>query len=178
MTRTNVVVSISTGGNAVTFSTDDHATDPNANALEYQTLYNLRFEADRAPTAANATVGIFRPGTGTSFTAATQAPGSAVDVPVVAGAGGLQLAVRGANPSARGFELEFALPAADHAALTVRDVTGRRVRELASGPAAAGLTTVTWDGRDELGAPAASGVYFFRLETPNGTRTVKGTLLR
>ena len=47
--------------------------------------------------------------------------------------------------------------------LTVYDVAGRRVRELARGGYPAGPQVVTWDGRDEGGARVARGVYFARL---------------
>ncbi|MFQ5494209.1 MAG: hypothetical protein ACE5EX_02410 [Phycisphaerae bacterium] len=38
------------------------AQDPNTNALRWGTLYNFRFDADTAPQAVSATVGMFRPG--------------------------------------------------------------------------------------------------------------------
>jgi flagellar hook assembly protein FlgD len=45
----------------------------------------------------------------------------------------------------------------------VLDVTGRRVRRLASGLQDAGLREVTWDARDEGGRSVSAGVYFVRL---------------
>ena len=42
----------------------------------------------------------------------------------------------------------------------------------------AGQRTVTWNGRDRAGRNVASGVYFFRLDTPVGTLTRKTVLLR
>jgi len=50
-------------------------------------------------------------------------------------------------------------------------VSGRRVRALATGLMEAGPHEATWDGRDDAGQPAASGLYFARLETPTGTLT-------
>jgi len=41
----------------------------NANALRWGTMYNFRFDANIAPTAGSATVGLFKPGTPTSVTA-------------------------------------------------------------------------------------------------------------
>jgi hypothetical protein len=61
--------------------------------------------------------------------------------------------------------------------LRVFDVSGRLVRTLLNG-FAQGEGAVTWDGRTERGAPAVAGVYFYRLETPEGSRTEKMTLLR
>ncbi len=49
------------------------------------------------------------------------------------------------------------------------DVTGRLVRVLAAeAPMAAGTHRLRLDGRDGAGAPLASGVYFYRLRTPEG----------
>lgn len=169
---------LSTVGNSVTWSTDDWSTDPNANALEYQTLFNLRFEADLPPAAAVATGGLFRPGVGVAFTAPTLGPDGVVATPLPGGATGVRLALRGANPASSGFRLELDLPRSETVSLSVRDVTGRRVRELLAGTAGPGALSVRWDGRDSRGAQVASGVYFFRLETESGSRTVKGTLLR
>ena len=44
------------------WNTDDVATDPNANALRWGTLYNFRFDADRPPAAAILGVDLFNPG--------------------------------------------------------------------------------------------------------------------
>lgn len=63
-------------------------------------------------------------------------------------------------------------------ALQVFDVRGRRVRTLVDGVQAAGTYRVTWDGKDERGRPAGSGVYFYRLESADGGITKKMTLLR
>ena len=44
--------------------------------------------------------------------------------------------------------------------LTVMDITGRRVRHLASGVYSAGTHEFTWDGRDDDGRAVRSGAYF------------------
>ena len=62
--------------------------------------------------------------------------------------------------------------------LAVHDVTGRRIRTLVSSRLAAGPHHVRWDGLDERGAPAASGVYLVRLRTTAESPTFKLTLLR
>lgn len=48
-------------GSAVTFSTEPYATNANANALRWSTLYNFRFVSNRPPTTGSATIGLFRP---------------------------------------------------------------------------------------------------------------------
>ena len=46
--------------------------------------------------------------------------------------------------------------------ISVFDVAGRQVRKLVSGVQAAGVHTVTWDGRNDQGAQVQRGVYFVR----------------
>ena len=61
--------------------------------------------------------------------------------------------------------------------LQVFDVTGRRVRTLIDDRVpAAGSYRVSWDGRTASGLRAASGVYFYRIET-DGFRASRRTVL-
>jgi hypothetical protein len=65
---------VTRGGGMITWATTPYATNPNANALRWGTLYNLRFEANSPPTTVNVTVGLFKPGTPPSVTASAQGP--------------------------------------------------------------------------------------------------------
>jgi hypothetical protein len=65
-----------------------------------------------------------------------------------------------------------------HITLEVYDVAGRLVRTLIDSAHTAGEKRVTWDGRDNRGDSAASGVYFYRLKTPTYVKTLKMALLR
>ena len=47
--------------------------------------------------------------------------------------------------------------------LEVRTIIGGLVRRLFEQAAAPGIYRAVWDGRDESGEPAASGVYFYEL---------------
>jgi Lysyl oxidase/Bacterial pre-peptidase C-terminal domain len=58
------------------------------------------------------------------------------------------------------------------------DVRGRRVHSVHSGFLAPGLQVRTWDGRDDSGSAAASGVYFQRAVTPDGVFGNKLVLLK
>jgi hypothetical protein len=58
--------------NSITWSTETFATNQNANAIRFGTLYNFRFDADQPPETANATVGFFK--TGSPMMVAIQAP--------------------------------------------------------------------------------------------------------
>jgi Arylsulfotransferase (ASST)/FlgD Ig-like domain len=93
-------------------------------------------------------------------------------------AGGLALRQNHPNPFAPGTSIAFVLPRVAQADLTVFDVTGRVVRTLSRGETSAGRHELFWDGRDAQGAPAAAGVYFYRLNAGGETVTRKMTLIR
>lgn len=61
-------------GGAVTWSTGAEATNPNANALKWGTLYNFRFTANSGPVNVNADIGLFRTGTPGSVSVPVQGP--------------------------------------------------------------------------------------------------------
>ncbi|RPH54503.1 MAG: T9SS C-terminal target domain-containing protein [Acidobacteria bacterium] len=59
------------------------------------------------------------------------------------------------------------------------DMNGRRVRILEDRPMApAGDHEFLIDGRDEAGRPLASGVYFFKVETSEGSRVGRAIMLK
>lgn len=74
--------------------------------------------------------------------------------------------------------IRFDLPAAARVRLAVFDVNGRLVRTLADEIMQAGAKEVTWNGLDDEGRIAASGVYFYRLSTPGKIASRKMVLLR
>jgi len=79
------------------------------------------------------------------------------------------------NPSTR---IQFSLPVAGEATLAVYDLGGRLVRTLLDGRQAAGNHVVRWDGRDDTGGQAASGMYLYRLTTAEGTLARKMLLVK
>ncbi|NNF06264.1 MAG: T9SS type A sorting domain-containing protein, partial [Candidatus Eisenbacteria bacterium] len=83
------------------------------------------------------------------------------------------------NPmtSARGV-IRFELTKKNHASVSVYNISGRLVRTLLSAERDAGLHEVTWDGTDTSGRKVASGLYFYRLRTPEQTMTQKVVLSR
>ncbi len=79
-----------------------------------------------------------------------------------------------------GTTLSFELRAGQRASLRIYDVAGRLVRTVAEGSFAYGVTERVWDGLDDTGEKAASGIYFARLETDQGAEVpvVRIVLLR
>jgi hypothetical protein len=74
--------------------------------------------------------------------------------------------------------IRFELPARARVRLHVYDVGGRLVRTLVDGELQQGLQEIPWNGRDDRGVNVASGVYFYRLETPRAVVSRKMVLLR
>jgi len=69
------------------------------------------------------------------------------------------------NPFNAETTIEYTLPEETHVHVHIYNIRGERVITLVDGHEAAGVKRVRWDGRDEFGGEASSGVYFVRLET-------------
>jgi hypothetical protein len=61
-------------GSSVTWNTATYATNPNANALRWDTIYNYRFDCNKPPSGGVATLTLFKPGTPGSVTIPTIIP--------------------------------------------------------------------------------------------------------
>ncbi len=61
-------------GGSLTWATADFATNENANALRWGTLYNFRFDADVPSASGMGTFGLFKPGTPSSQQVVLQVP--------------------------------------------------------------------------------------------------------
>jgi hypothetical protein len=82
------------------------------------------------------------------------------------------------NPLRGSASLRFAVPAAAHVSVDLFDAGGRLVRNLSNGQQSAGYHTVTWDGRDADGRPAASGMYYYRVQANGQQQTRKLLVVR
>ncbi|MGQ0720309.1 MAG: choice-of-anchor B family protein [Candidatus Eiseniibacteriota bacterium] len=85
----------------------------------------------------------------------------------------LELAQSTPNPFAKTTDILFSLPQEQHTQLSVYDVRGARVATLVDAMLPAGYHTATWNGRTFTGERAASGVYFYKLQTKEEIRTRK-----
>ena len=80
-------------------------------------------------------------------------------------------------PYFRHFECEPSHPGRTR--LAIHDLRGMLVRDLLDEVLTAGPHSRPWDGRDRTGRGVGSGVYLYRLVTPDGmVRERKMTLLR
>ncbi len=82
------------------------------------------------------------------------------------------------NPCNPATTIRYSLARKEHVHLSIYDVNGRRVRILVNEVQDAGSKKVIWDGKNEKGVKMASGVYFYRLETPSYSMSKKIVLIR
>lgn len=82
------------------------------------------------------------------------------------------------NPFNPSTNISFTLPSALEVRLEIYDILGRRVRVLADQRFEAGEHTIIWDGANQSGAEAPSGVYFYRLLGKGIDEARKMVLLR
>jgi hypothetical protein len=81
------------------------------------------------------------------------------------------------NPSTR---IEFLVPegSMQNVSLVIYDVTGARVRTLVNSPMNPGRYISEWNGRNDLGNPVGSGVYFYQIRQKGFSDTKKMLLLK
>jgi hypothetical protein len=82
------------------------------------------------------------------------------------------------NPFNPSTQISFVLPTESKVELTIYDLLGRRVKRLISGRLEAGYHAATWDGTDEQGAAATSGVYFYLLKAGDFSHSRKMLLMK
>jgi hypothetical protein len=74
--------------------------------------------------------------------------------------------------------LSYHLPTPGRVRLSIYDARGRHLVELAAQDETAGWHTREWNGTSDTGRAMPSGVYFAKIETPDGVRTRKLLLAR
>lgn len=82
------------------------------------------------------------------------------------------------NPFSSRTAVSYQLARPAWVSLAVYNLLGQKVRTLAEGEQGAGRYTADWDGRDQAGRAAGSGVYFLRLEAGGEAFSRRMLLLR
>jgi len=82
------------------------------------------------------------------------------------------------NPFNPATTIEFHLATASTVNLSIFDSRGRHVATLVNETRPRGRNQVQWDGKNHLGRPAASGVYFYRVTTDGLSLTKKMVLMK
>jgi flagellar hook assembly protein FlgD len=82
------------------------------------------------------------------------------------------------NPFNPQTTIEFDIDTRGYAAVVVYNLNGRMVRKLFEGEMNSGHKSLIWDGRDDHGVKAGSGVYFCKLISQDGDFSRKLVLLK
>ncbi|MBN1482803.1 T9SS C-terminal target domain-containing protein [candidate division KSB1 bacterium] len=83
------------------------------------------------------------------------------------------------NPFNPTTEIQFKLNTPGMVSLTVYNAIGQHIRSLVQNEfRQAGIHAVTWNGRDDAGSPAPSGLYFYRLTSGLETHARKMILMK
>ena len=90
----------------------------------------------------------------------------------------LQVSRIAPNPLCIGAQITYATSAEGRLRIELFDIAGRRVRVLVDGVVAAGTQSLTWNGKDEWGRALESGLYYYRIATPNHIRKKAVILIR
>ena len=89
-----------------------------------------------------------------------------------------QLSQNQPNPFNPATEIRFNLPRSTYVTVDVFNALGEKIANLVSRQMAAGEHRVVWNGRNDDGERAGSGIYFYRLETDDFTESRKMILLK
>jgi flagellar hook capping protein FlgD len=81
------------------------------------------------------------------------------------------------NPAGGTVAIQFAMPATGKVTVDIFDVAGRRVRRVVDEQRTVGISSASWDGKNDSGKAVGSGVYFVRVKTPSTQRFARITWL-
>ncbi len=82
------------------------------------------------------------------------------------------------NPFNSNTKIAFDIYKPGNVKITVYNVLGQKIRTLFNGYQPTGPNHVEWDGKNSTGSTVSSGIYFYRLEAQNYSKTKKMLLVR
>jgi len=82
------------------------------------------------------------------------------------------------NPFNPATVISYSLASRANVKIEIINILGQSVRELINKSKAAGDYSVTWDGLDNNGHTVSTGLYFYKIDTGNFTKTKKMLLLK
>ncbi len=81
------------------------------------------------------------------------------------------------NPFKSQTTIRYSLSNSSKLSLVIYDASGRIIRKLINQEIPAGIYTINWNGTDDRGQKIASGIYFYKLQTPDHCQVKKLLLL-
>ncbi|MCM2271728.1 MAG: T9SS type A sorting domain-containing protein [candidate division Zixibacteria bacterium] len=82
------------------------------------------------------------------------------------------------NPFNPTTTIEFTLPRNEQVKIDIYNIIGQTVRSLVDEHRSAGTHKIIWDGKDQRGNPAATGIYLYRMQTGETSFVKKMILVR
>jgi hypothetical protein len=82
------------------------------------------------------------------------------------------------NPFNPQTKIDFAVPKSAEVHLAIYNLKGELIRTLLAGQVSPGHYTVLWDGHNQTGEVASSGVYIYKIRIGEWQATKKLTLLK
>jgi hypothetical protein len=82
------------------------------------------------------------------------------------------------NPFNPETEISYYLPKDGEVKIIIYNTLGQKIRTLVDEFQRAGYRSARWDGKDQLGNPVASGVYFYRVQANRELQVRKMTLVK
>ena len=82
------------------------------------------------------------------------------------------------NPFNPSTTIQYSLPEATKMRLDIYNIKGQLIKTLVNGEMPAGMHSVVWNGRDMNNRAVASGVYFYRISSPQNTQTKRMLLMK
>jgi hypothetical protein len=90
----------------------------------------------------------------------------------------VELAQNYPNPFNPTTTIRFGVPQESKVKLVIYNVLGQKVKELVNESRSAGYYNIIWNGRSDHGHVVSSGVYLYRIETPQGAAVKKMILVK
>ena len=163
------------GTTAVTIEFDYQNLDLDS-GIEASQLYIAQAGNGALPSVIDEATGVIR-ATATSLGQFSLVVGPAGTTPIARG-GLARLHKNYPNPFNPSTTIPYELETTQQVRIAVYDVAGRLVAELVNAQVPAGAGQVSWDGRNNMGEPVGSGVYFVRLESGQTMTARKMMLVR
>ena len=82
------------------------------------------------------------------------------------------------NPFNPTTSIVFSLAKTGHVKISIYNMLGQKIQDLVNQKVIAGTHEVAWNGKDQSGKAASSGIYFYRMETDSHIAMKKMTLIK
>ena len=101
-----------------------------------------------------------------------------IDKPITTVPKSIELKQNYPNPFNPTTTIKYELPKTAFVKIAVYDIAGRIVTTLVDRKMTAGFQSVVWDGTDQFGKPAASGMYIYQIQADDPSSTSNHSFIR